>query len=94
MMNGQEALRRYLDSLQQSVDQFDMKYHTGNPVTDVVIQRYARLAEKNGIAFQTDFLFPEGMNIDAFDLSIVINNGLENAIEACKRQAGAGFYRR
>lgn len=86
--NGQEALRRYLDSLQQSVDQLDMKYHTGNPVTDVVIQRYARLAEKNGIAFQTDFLFPEGMNIDAFDLSIVINNGLENAIEACKRQAG------
>lgn len=88
--NGQEALRQYLDSLQQSVDQLDMKYHTGNPVTDVVIQRYARLAEKNGIIFQTDFLFPAGMKIDAFDLSIMINNGLENAIEACKRQAGTG----
>lgn len=88
--NGQEALRQYLDSLQQSVDQLDMKYHTGNPVTDVVIQRYARLAERNGISFQTDFLFPAGMKIDAFDLSILINNGLENAIEACKKQAGAG----
>ena len=88
--NGQEALRQYLDSLQQSVDQLDMKYHTGNPVTDVVIQRYARLAERNGIAFQTDFLFPAGMKIDAFDLSILINNGLENAREACKKQAGAG----
>lgn len=30
--NGQEALRQYLDSLQQSVDQLDMKYHTGNLV--------------------------------------------------------------
>lgn len=26
------------------------------------------------------------MNIDAFDLSIIINNALDNALEACKRQ--------
>ena len=26
------------------------------------------------------------MNIDAFDLSIILNNALDNALEACKRQ--------
>lgn len=82
----QTPLRQYLDSLQTSVEQLDMKYHTGNPVTDVILQRYVQLAEKNGIDFQADFLFPANMNIDAFDLSIILNNALDNALEACKRQ--------
>lgn len=37
LMSGQPEqtpLRQYLDSLQTSVEQLDMKYHTGNPVTE------------------------------------------------------------
>lgn len=82
----QAALKQYLDSLQSSVEQLDMKYNTGNPVTDVIIQRYIQLTTKNNIDFQVDFIFPSNMNIDAFDLSIIINNALDNAIEACNRQ--------
>ena len=63
-----------------------MKYNTGNPVIDVIIQRYVQLTKKNHIDFQADFIFPSDMNIDAFDLSIIINNALDNALEACKRQ--------
>lgn len=79
-------MRKYLDSLQNSVDNLEMKYHTGNPVTDVVIQRYVQLSDKKGIEFEVDFVFPKDMGIDAFDLSIIMNNGLENAIEACEKQ--------
>lgn len=79
-------LRKYLESLQLSVDNLDMKYHTGNPVTDVVMQRYVQLAEKNCIEFNADFLFPSDMGVNAFDLSIIMNNALENAIEACINQ--------
>lgn len=81
----QMELRKYLDSLQCSVDQLDMKYHTGNPVTDVVIQRYVQSAKRDGIDFEVDFIFPADMNIDAFDISIILSNGLENAIEACNK---------
>ncbi len=87
-----EALQQYLSSLQVSVDKLDIKFRTGNPVTDVVVQRYAQSAQKNGIAFQADFIFPADMNIDAFDLSIILNNGLENALEACKRQQAENSY--
>ena len=80
------AFRQYLDSLQASVEQLDMKYNTGNPVTDVIMQRYVQLAKNYDIAFQADFLFPSSMNMDAFDLSIIINNSLNNALEACRRQ--------
>lgn len=84
--SAKTALKQYLDSLQTSVEQLDMKYNTGNPVTDVIIQRYVQLTKNNDIEFQADFLFPSGMNIDAFDLSIIMNNALDNAWEACKRQ--------
>ena len=82
----QAALKQYLNSLQASVEQLDMKYNTGNPVTDTIIQRYVQLTQKNDIDFKADFIFPSNMNIDAFDLSIIINNALDNALEACKRQ--------
>ena len=85
--SAKTALKQYLASLQTSVERLDMKYNTGNPVTDVIIQRYVQLAKNNDIDFQADFTFPSGMNIDAFDLSIIINNALDNAVEACKRQS-------
>lgn len=89
---NQKSLKQYLDSLQNSVDQLDMKYHTDNPVTDVILQRYVKLAEKDVIAFQADFIYPSNMNLDAFDLSIIMNNALENAIEACKKMTEGNKY--
>lgn len=90
--SDQGAFRQYLGSLQASVEQLDMKYHTGHPVTDVILQRYVQLTGKYAVDFQADFLFPSNMNIDAFDLSIIINNALDNALEACRRQTEGKKY--
>ena len=90
--SDQSAFRQYLGSLQASVEQLDMKYHTGHPVTDVILQRYVQLTGKYAVDFQADFLFPSNMNIDAFDLSIIINNALDNALEACRRQTEGQKY--
>lgn len=78
-------LKEYLSGLTNSMDQLDIKYPTGNPVTDVVINRYVRQAEEKHILFQSDFIFPQNMKISAFDLSIILNNALENAVEACEK---------
>lgn len=49
------AFRQYLDSLQASVEQLDMKYNTGNPVTDVIMQRYVQLAKTMTLRFRRTF---------------------------------------
>lgn len=54
---------------------------TGNPVTDVILQESKREAEKKKIRFQTDFYYPTGTNINAFDVSVILNNALQNALE-------------
>lgn len=85
---GEEA-RRYMDSMQASLDLPDLKYQTGNAVTNVIVGRYARLAERRGVTFSCEFLYPSRLGIDAFDIGTILNNGLSNAFEACEKTEGA-----
>lgn len=81
-----DEIRSYLDGLCAAMDGLDMKCSTGNPVTDVVISRKMRKMEEKNISFTCDFLFPEKLGISAFDISILLNNGLDNALEASEKE--------
>ena len=54
---------------------------SGNPVTDVILQEWKGEAEKSKIHFRSDFYYPTGTNINAFDVSVILNNALQNAME-------------
>lgn len=54
---------------------------SGNPVTDVILQEMQRKAEKKNICFDVDFHFPTGSKINSFDISVILNNALQNALE-------------
>ncbi len=78
----------YLAGMQQAVDGIFLQFSTGNPVTDVILNRKAQICRQEGIDFRGDFLYPAGVGIAAFDLGILLNNALDNAIEACLKMAG------
>ena len=86
-----KEVRRYVDSMQASLESLEMKYQTKNPVTDVIVGRYVRLARQQKISFSSDFIYPHHLGIDVFDMSIILNNGLENAFEACGREEEGAF---
>ncbi|AFA50065.1 sensor histidine kinase [Acetobacterium woodii] len=81
---------KYLSSMNKAVEILDHHFKTGNPITDVIINGKYNEAIKKNIKFQSKFAFPSDTNIDAFDLSIILNNALENAIEASQKGAN-GF---
>lgn len=54
---------------------------SGNPVTDVILRGWKTEAEKKNIHFQCEFHYPTGSNINAFDISVILNNALQNAVE-------------
>ena len=58
------------------------RFSTGNPVTDAVINEAAAICEKQKCRFDCDFSFAENKGIAAIDMAIVLNNLLDNAIEA------------
>lgn len=88
----QEEINRYLDGICSTLDELETKCNTGNLVTDVVISRKMRTASEKGIDFETDFIFPDQMGISAFDVSIILNNGLDNALEAAQQEEKKYIY--
>lgn len=85
-------IEEYVQRMDETMQELEYKYVTGNAVTDVIINDKWRRAEKAGIRFEADFRY--GGEIPVFDLGIILNNLLDNAIEACEKlEPGKGFIR-
>lgn len=74
----------YIGKMTETVDRLDFSFNTGNPITDIIVHQKCMEAEKRGISFTSDFSFPLKGNIDVYDMGIILNNALENAVEACE----------
>lgn len=85
-----EELESYIQELDDSIQALEYRYVTGNPVTDVLINDKWRQAEKLGIKFEVDFHYVS--NISVYDIAIVLNNLLDNAIEACEKVVSEQRY--
>lgn len=82
-----EAAEAYAESLQEQIQTSSSGITSGNPVTDVILSDRKKEMEEKGIAFACDFHYPIDSGINAFDVSIILNNGLTNAIEAIERES-------
>ncbi|MBV7275092.1 sensor histidine kinase [Clostridium sp. PL3] len=56
-----------------------------NFTVDSILKYYMSIAKNSNIEFKVNLNIPENINIDILDLSIVIGNCIENAIEACNK---------
>ena len=88
-MEGEGELAGYFSGIGTALDALNFYFHTGNPVTDVVLNGKYQQAKSLGIQFDSEFLFPSDYGIDVFDLSIILNNALNNALEACEVLSGS-----
>lgn len=79
----EEELESYIGKMEETVSRLDFIYQTGNPITDIIIHQKGQEAEKKQIPFQVDFVYPQKLTIDVYDIAVILNNALENAIEAC-----------
>ena len=71
----------YAKKLTDAMEESFFHVKSQNPVTDVILEEMWKRAAEQGIDFQCDFVFGTEMCIDAFDMSVILNNGLSNAIE-------------
>ena len=77
------AALEYLDQFTENGIRTDISVLCKNFTVDSILKYYMSSARKNNIDFKADLNIPENINIDNLDLSIVIGNCIENAIEAC-----------
>lgn len=79
LKNEDVELKKYLSQLKMTWNESVAEIKTGNPVTDVILIQKQKEAEEKGIAFECQFGYPVDSNINAFDISVILNNSIENA---------------
>ena len=72
----------YLKRLKIEWQELTPEIRTGNPVTDMILLEKKKEAQMRGIRFESDFRYPENTKLDAFDVSVILYNALNNCMES------------
>lgn len=82
-MGETEKLGGYLDRLDQDLTTVDTVIKTGNVMIDAVLNSKISLAKSKGISVEVKAIVPAKLDITEVDLSLIIGNLMDNAMEAC-----------
>ena len=77
-----EAIKRYLDLLDQDLTTVDTVIKTGNPMADAILNSKISLARSKGIQVVADASIPVKLKSSEIDLCCILGNLFDNAIEA------------
>lgn len=81
LKNEKEEMEKYFSELKEKWRENVSEIKTGNPVTDVILTQKQKEIQEKGIDFQCEFFYPKETKIEAFDVSVILNNALINAME-------------
>lgn len=79
--NNMDDATEYLEHLKNEWDEVSPEIKTGSPVIDVILMEKLREAKERQIRFLSDFHYPHNTKLNAFDLSVIMNNTLNNCME-------------
>lgn len=77
-----DAIKRYLDLLDEDLTTVDTVIKTGNPMTDAIFNSKISLAKSKDIKVIADAHIPVKLKLSEIDLCCIVGNLFDNAIEA------------
>lgn len=90
-----DEARAYAADLKTALADAAGGIRSGNPVTDVILREKRAQAQKAGLRFTSDFHYPvqqkkdadtSSFSVHAFDISVILNNALQNAVEHASQE--------
>ena len=87
MTDNPEELRKYLWMLNDDLTTVDTVLKTGNVMVDAILNSKLSLIKSKQIGVNAKAAVPKELKISEVDLCVIIGNLLDNAMEACLRQA-------
>ena len=78
-------VRTSVENLTRQITDYENYHHTGNEYADIILRDKARLAQRKQIDFHAAVCFEEGGFVEPLDISTILGNALDNAIEACEK---------
>lgn len=92
--NKAAEAKAYSAELSAAFSEAAGELRTGNPVTDVILQEQKNEAQNRNLEFHSAFQYPSGTTVNAFDVSIILNNALQNAVEYAVQYVDIRAYRK
>lgn len=80
-----EELQKYLNTFTELIVGKNNSIQSGNVVIDNIVNEKFLCATSKNIYFKHLFLVPEQLDISTFDLTVILGNLLDNAIEAAEQ---------
>lgn len=84
-MKKYDRAKEYITKINNEIKSLDMIIDTNNPVITSLLSMKKDKAFKIGINMNIEVQIPEVLDFDSIDLSIILGNLLDNAIEACEK---------
>ena len=88
-----ERAREYVLELDEGLMNVDALLKTGNVSLDAILSAKLAQAKNENVAVTVKANVPEGLTVSDLELSIIVGNLLDNAIEACRGADGEKFIR-
>lgn len=78
-----EEAKQYLDALNDDLTTVDTVMKTGNVMVDAILNSKLTMIREKGIQVDATAMVPQDVPFSGIDLSVLIGNLLDNAMEAC-----------
>lgn len=87
LSDNKEEMQKYIEPLLKNASVDDMVL-TGNRLADIVLNEKVEDMKKYNIEYDIKAAIPPEISIDDYDLSAILFNTIDNAIEACSHVKG------
>lgn len=87
-----EKYIKYVNSIKDKFKEIPNTINTGNRLIDIILNDKYSEAVMQGIDFDIKAIAPPKVNIDDMDLSSILFNTIDNAIEACMNSSAENKY--
>ena len=88
-----ERAREYISELDRKLMNVDTLLKTGNVSLDAILSAKIAQAKSENVSVAVKANVPDGLTVSDLELSIIVGNLLDNAIEACREADGERFIR-
>lgn len=85
IMGNLDKLASYLNELDTDLTAVDTVIKTGNIMIDAVLNSKISLAKSRDITVDAKAIVPKNLSVSEIDLSLIIGNLMDNAMEACMK---------
>lgn len=91
-LNTDSRVAHYIETMYERLERYAHHSHSGNPVLDVMINKYTTACQLKGVQFEVDVKLCNLGYVEDFDLVAILGNLLDNALTAAARSEGKTIY--